>query len=98
MRESAGTGASIAWDPASRLPLIARPPDVLGRLERPGVVIAVAPGSPAAGVILDDLASVDLDVAALAQGYKCPDGTGYCLDVTIVNDPSCGSRLFPWRA
>jgi FdhE protein len=58
----------------------------------------VLQGGPAAGVILDDLASVDLDVAALAQGYKRPEGTGYCLDVTIVNDPSSGSRLFPWRA
>ena len=58
----------------------------------------VLQGSPAAGVILDDLASVDLDIAALVQGYKRPEGTGYCLDVTIVNDPSCGSRLFPWRA
>jgi FdhE protein len=58
----------------------------------------VLQGSPAAGVMLDDLASVDLDVAALAQGYKRPEGTGYCLDVTIANDPSRGSRWFPWRA
>jgi FdhE protein len=58
----------------------------------------VLQGGPAVGVMLDDLASVDLDVAALAQGYKRPQGTGYCLDVTIVNDPSRGSRLSPRRA
>ena len=55
-------------------------------------------GGSAVGMMLDDLASVDLDVAALAEGYKRPEGAGYCLDVTIVDDPSCGSRLFPWRA
>jgi FdhE protein len=58
----------------------------------------VLQGGPAADVMLDDLASVDLDVAALAQGYKRPEGTGYRLDVTIVNDPSRGSRLSPRRA
>jgi FdhE protein len=57
----------------------------------------VLQGGPAAGVMLDDLVSVDLDVAALAQGYKRPKGAGYCLDVTIVNDSSRGGRLFPWR-
>jgi hypothetical protein len=58
----------------------------------------VLQGGPAVGMMLDDLASVDLDVAALAQGYKRPEGTGYCLDVTIINDSSRRSRLFPWRA
>ena len=43
-------------------------------------------GSPAARVILDDLASVDLDVAAFAQGYRRPQGTGYTLNVTVVDD------------
>jgi FdhE protein len=41
-------------------------------------------GSAPAKVILDDLASVDLDVAACAQGYKRPQGAGYALDVTIM--------------
>ena len=36
-------------------------------------------GSPAAKVILDDLASVDLDIAALEHGYQRPHGTGYSL-------------------
>lgn len=57
----------------------------------------VLQGGPAIGVMLDDLASVDLDVAALAQGYKRPEGAGYYLDVTIVDNPNYGSRLFPWR-
>lgn len=35
-------------------------------------------------VILDDLASVDLDVAALEHGFKRPRGLGYSLDVTIL--------------
>ena len=44
----AGTGALLTSDPASRLPLIARPPDVRGQVARATVVTAVAPGSPAA--------------------------------------------------
>ena len=41
-------------------------------------------GSPPAKVILDDLASVELDVAAAEQGYKRPQGTGYFLNVTLA--------------
>jgi FdhE protein len=40
-------------------------------------------GSPPASVLLDDLATVDLDVAALQQQYERPGGTGYPLTVTI---------------
>jgi FdhE protein len=43
-------------------------------------------GSAPAKVILDDLASVDLDVAACAEGYKRPQGAGYALDVTITDN------------
>ena len=42
-------------------------------------------GSAPEKVILDDLASVDLDVAAVEQGYKRPQGPGYILDVTITD-------------
>jgi FdhE protein len=42
-------------------------------------------GSPPAKVILDDFASVDLDVAAFEQGYKRPQGAGYALNVTLIN-------------
>ena len=43
-------------------------------------------GSPAAKVILDDLASVDLDVAALEQGYRRPQGAGYALNATVTDN------------
>jgi FdhE protein len=43
--------------------------------------------SPAARVMLDDLASVDLDIAALERGYKRPQGPGYSFDVTLVDKP-----------
>jgi FdhE protein len=49
-------------------------------------------GSAPEKVILDDLASVDLDVAAVEQGYKRPQGAGYILDVTITE-----KRLTPAR-
>jgi FdhE protein len=41
-------------------------------------------GSPPAKVMLDDLASVELDVAAAEQGYKRPQGTGYFLNVDVA--------------
>jgi FdhE protein len=41
-------------------------------------------GSPPVKVILDDLASVELDVAATEQGYKRPQGAGYFLNVTVA--------------
>ena len=43
-------------------------------------------GSPPAMVILDDLASVELDVAAAEQGYKRPQGAGYALNVTVTEN------------
>ena len=51
--------------------------------------------SPAARVILDDLASVDLDIAALEHGYKRPQGLGYSVDVMLVDQPS--EKLSFWR-
>ena len=41
-------------------------------------------GSPPAKILLDDLATTHLDVAALEQGYKRPEGTGYSLDITLT--------------
>ena len=52
--------------------------------------------SPAARVMLDDLASVDLDIAALERGYKRPQGPGYSVDVTVVDKPAEKSSF--WRA
>lgn len=43
-------------------------------------------GSPPARVLLDDLASVDFDVAAFEQGYKRPEGAGYGLNVTVLGN------------
>jgi FdhE protein len=40
-------------------------------------------GAPATQVILDDLASADIDVAAVEEGYRRPEGPGYSLRVTI---------------
>jgi FdhE protein len=43
-------------------------------------------GSPPVKVLLDDLESVELDVAAVEQGYKRPEGNGYSLNVTIASN------------
>ena len=45
-------------------------------------------GSPPANVMVDDLASVDLDIAALERGYQRPQGPGYCFDTAIVDKPA----------
>ena len=41
-------------------------------------------GTPPAKVLLDDLATVDFDVAALEQGYRRPTGPGYQLNLTVA--------------
>ena len=53
-------------------------------------------GSSPANVMVDDLASVDLDIAALERGYKRPQGPGYCFDVTIVD--KINNRFSFWQA
>jgi FdhE protein len=50
---------------------------------------------PPAKVILDDLASVDLDVAALEHGYKRPRGLGYSIDVTLLEPSAVKTSI--WR-
>ncbi len=52
--------------------------------------------SPPARVILDDLASVDLDIAAVEHGYKRPQGAGYRFDVTVVDKIT--DKFSFWRA
>jgi FdhE protein len=44
--------------------------------------------SPASKIILDDLASVDLDIAALAHEFKRPQGLGYRFDVKVIDKPA----------
>jgi len=50
-------------------------------------------GSAADKVMLDDLASVALDIASLEQGYRRPEGAGYALDIEIVSPISTESRV-----
>jgi hypothetical protein len=47
-------------------------------------------------VALDDLASVQLDVAALEQGYTRPHGPGHPLGAAVTAEPA--RRLFAWNA
>ena len=48
-----------------------------------GAVTAGDAARTAAGVHLDDLATVDLDIAALEEKYERPGGMGYPLTVTV---------------
>jgi FdhE protein len=51
-----------------------------------------APGA----VMLEDLASVDLDVAAVENGFARPSGPGYALGVTVT-DNGAKRRFFAWK-
>jgi FdhE protein len=42
-------------------------------------------GSPPARIMLEDLASVELDLAAAERGYKRPHGVGYSLNLTLAS-------------
>jgi FdhE protein len=54
-------------------------------------------GCPPPSVILEDLGSVDLDVAALDQGYTRASGPGSALDVAVTI--AAGARgFFAWNA
>jgi hypothetical protein len=44
-------------------------------------------------VILDDLASVELDVVAAEQGYKRPQGAGYALNVSVTGSGRLRDRF-----
>lgn len=52
--------------------------------------------SPAGRVMLDDLASVDLDIVALEHGYKRPSVPGYSFDVKLAEKPV--EKFSFWRA
>jgi FdhE protein len=52
-------------------------------------------GCPPAQVMLEDLASVDLDVAALEQGYMRRAGAGGPMDLTVV---TTAPGFLPWNA
>ena len=48
-------------------------------------------------VMLEDLATVHFDVAALEHGYTRPSGAGYPLEVTVTDKGAAG-RFFGWKA
>jgi FdhE protein len=53
-------------------------------------------GCPSGTVMLEDLVSVDLDLAALAHEYRRPSGAGYALTIS-VRDSGAARRLLSWR-
>jgi len=53
-------------------------------------------GSAPIKVMVEDLASVDLDIAALELGYRRPAGAGYALDVKVVNRPRLSETISSW--
>lgn len=59
--------------------------------------LATLEAGPAPEVILDDLTSVDLDVAALDQGFARPPGPGCALDVRVEERIGLARRLLTRR-
>jgi FdhE protein len=53
-------------------------------------------GEDPLGVMLQDLASVDLDIAALEHGYQRPQGAGFPVDPTVGSSNSTGKRILTW--
>jgi FdhE protein len=53
-------------------------------------------GADALDIMIDDLASVALDIAAVEQGYRRPEGLGYPVNPTIGYSKRVGRRIFPW--
>jgi len=51
----------------------------------------------ALGVLVEDLASVDLDIAAIEQGYRRREGPGYALTPLIGERKSSRSSFFSWE-
>ena len=52
-------------------------------------------GADKLGVMINDLASVDLDMAAIEQGYRRPPGPGYFLNLTVDGSTNVLGKLFP---
>jgi predicted Ser/Thr protein kinase len=81
----AGTGASIAADPAARVPLIARPPDLRTRPKHPGAVLAVAARSPA-------------DQLGVAPGSEVVEINGPGVRIDLRAGGSQPEDIEAWRA
>jgi FdhE protein len=47
-------------------------------------------------VMIKDLASVDLDIAAIEHGYRRPDVPGAPLEITVKESKTLGQRIFFW--
>jgi FdhE protein len=60
-------------------------------------VFTTLQGCPPGTVMLEDLSSVALDIAAMEQGYFRPSGAGYPLGVTVT-DKAASRRFFAWNA
>jgi FdhE protein len=54
-------------------------------------------GCPPRTVMVEDLASVELDVAALQHGYKRPSGAAHPLEITVT-DTGATRRFFAWSS
>jgi FdhE protein len=54
-------------------------------------------GCPPGAVMVEDLASADLDIAAIEHGYARPLGTGYRLGI-VFTEMSARRRFFAWNA
>jgi FdhE protein len=54
-------------------------------------------GCPPGAVMLEDLASVDLDVAAIEHGFARSPGPGFALGITVT-DKGAGRGLFAWKS
>jgi FdhE protein len=54
-------------------------------------------GCPPDTVMVEDLASVELDVAALEHGYRRPSGAGRPLEITVT-DSRATRRFFAWSS
>jgi FdhE protein len=52
-------------------------------------------GCPPDTVMIEDLGTVDLDVAALECGYTRPSGAGHPLEITVT-DKGATRRFFTW--
>ena len=60
-------------------------------------ILATLEAGPPFEVILDDLTSVELDVAALDQGFARPPGPGSALDVRVEERIGLARRLLTRR-
>ena len=59
---------------------------------------AVLQPTPPHAVILEDLATVEWDLVALARGYRRPTQAGYALGVRLVEPPSRIRTWFGWHS